>query len=123
MMNTTSGRDKMCALLQYIIELYQITLQNKGVSSEYDLRKIKVCKRIVRSISSSRKMLRFMKFIEGIRKSYKYYNEIVKEQYSKIQGGSTAIYIFKVFRDTLTLFAHIHAIFFYFFDGVQLELR
>ena len=76
--------------------------------------------RIVKSISSSRKMLRFMKFIEGIRKSYKYYNEIVREEYNKIEGDSNGISLFKVLRYTLTLFAHIHAIFFYFFDDIVL---
>lgn len=84
MMNSSSGRDKVCALLQYIIELYSISLQNKGVSGN-SLKIITVCNRIVRSISSSRKMLRFMKFIEGIKRSYKYLNETLYHQVEQLE--------------------------------------
>ena len=73
MMKTTSGRDKVCALLQYIIQMYEISVRNtQVVLYGNNLKTVKVCSRIVKSISNSRKMLRFMRFIEGIRRFSRY---------------------------------------------------
>ena len=72
MMKTTSGRDKVCALFQYSVQLYVQSIRNTFEHlDEANLKKVKVCTRIVKSISNSRKMLRFMRFIEGIRRLLK----------------------------------------------------
>ena len=65
-MQTSSGRDKACAVLQYLIETIGLYLSARELLTDKDKRVIKVCRRVVRSISNSRKMLRFLKCIAAI---------------------------------------------------------
>ena len=79
MMKTTSGRDKVCALFQYTVQLYVLSIRNQNVVLVgKNLKRVKVCSRIVKSISNSRKMLRFMRFIEGIRRFLKQCQDLLK---------------------------------------------
>jgi len=84
-MQTSTGRDKVCGLLQYLIQLYEISLRNnEAVLFAEKFARAKVCQRIVKSISSSRKMLRFMKFIQAIRKFIRYSRDVLHLKLKKI---------------------------------------
>lgn len=84
-MQTSSGRDKVCGLLQYVIQLYEISLRNhETVLFGEHFNRSKVCHRIVKSLSNSRKMLRFMKFINAIRRFIRYSREVFHLKLKKI---------------------------------------
>ena len=83
-MQTASGRDKVCALLQYLVQTFEIYMVNNLEYLAVDMARVKVCHRIVRSISNSRKMLRFLKFIGAIRKFVKYLQEVIESKLRNI---------------------------------------
>jgi len=77
LMKLSAGRDRITALIQYCIQFYQITLtQRHKVKSRQVARTIRICKRIEKSLSNSRKMLRFLKCILGVQNAFKYINEV-----------------------------------------------
>ena len=71
-MQGTNGRDKMCALIQYTNELYyqcMITSDEPAYMTHYS---VDMSRRISENISSSRKMLKFLKFFGAFKKAWFY---------------------------------------------------
>ena len=128
MMKTTSGRDKVCALFQYSVQLYVQSIRNSFEHlDDANLKKVKVCTRIVKSISNSRKMLRFMRFIEGIRRLLKQIQDILRQldinkmiDKQQINVKINADTFFKFIKVIVRLAVQISSILFYFFDDITL---
>jgi hypothetical protein len=59
-------------------------------------------------------MLRFGKFVEGIRKSYGYFNKTLNSKFEQLEERAR----FALVKNTLRFFTHVASIFFYFFDDI-----
>lgn len=89
-----------------------------------NLKTVKVCTRIVKSISNSRKMLRFMRFIEGFRRFVSYAKSILRNINISLlldsNGDLNYDMAINMLRVTFKLCGQIASILFYIFDDMVL---
>lgn len=72
-MSGTHGRDRMCALIQYSFKFYY----SCASSSEDEIMRnhwsVNAAYRVAKNVSLSRKMLKFLNFIQALQKAYVFY--------------------------------------------------
>jgi len=66
----THGREKMCALLQYTFEFYYNCMVTSEETWNHSHWSVELAFNVSRNVSSSRKMLKFLQFMESLKKSY-----------------------------------------------------
>jgi len=66
----THGREKMCAVLQYTFELYYHCMTTSEQEWNHSHWTVELAFNVSRNVSSSRKMLKFLQFMESLKKSY-----------------------------------------------------
>lgn len=66
----THGREKMCAVLQYAFEIYYSCMISSEQEWNHTHWSVNLAFNVSRNVSSSRKMLKFLQFMESLKKSY-----------------------------------------------------
>ncbi len=71
-LSTSQGRDKFCALMQYHARLYYICMTNseeyrESINNE-QFKSVIAARTLEKQLSKSRKIFRFMKFLDDLRK-------------------------------------------------------
>jgi len=74
-MQTTNGRDKMCAILQYCCDFYYYCMKDSEEVWNHLHWSVESVRKVSRNVSSSRKMLKFMQFMIAIKKFYLFQKE------------------------------------------------
>ena len=74
-MATSNGRDKVCSLIQYNFQLYNETMSASEIVQFRAHWSVNAARRVQINVSSSRKMLKFLKFIDPLKKLYKFLTE------------------------------------------------
>lgn len=110
LMSGSNGRDKICALVQYTVQLYSVCMRHStdrlwtGENSA-----VEVGERIVFNISQGRKIFKFMKFLEPIRKIHE--NRILKSNKAPLLRGfslfTMASAFFLYLTDNMVWFANM----------------
>lgn len=68
-MRGSNGRDKICALVQYSVQLYTVCMRHSSQQEQHKRNySVEVGERISHSISQGRKIFKFLKFLEPLRK-------------------------------------------------------
>eukprot|EP00347_Sterkiella_histriomuscorum_P014964 403358829 len=75
LMSGSTGRDKICALVQYTVQFYSLCMRHSDEMWIEESEYVKVSERIVENISSGRKIFKFLKFLEPLRKIHEYHTE------------------------------------------------
>ncbi len=70
-MSGSNGRDKMCAIVQYSVQLYTVSMRHSEELTEVP-ETVAVGERITHSISQGRKIFKFLKFLEPLRKMHEH---------------------------------------------------
>lgn len=70
-MSGSNGRDKICAIVQYSVQLYTVSMRHSDELSELP-ETVAVGERITHSISQGRKIFKFLKFLEPLRKMHEH---------------------------------------------------
>ena len=71
-LSTSQGRDKFCAVMQYFARLYYICMVNseeyREAISNDQFKSVVAARTLEKQLSKSRKIFRFMKFLDDVRK-------------------------------------------------------
>lgn len=70
LMQGTHGREKMCALIQYSFQVYFECMSCSEEIWNHTHWSVESAAKVSRNVSSSRKMLKFLQFMESLKKSY-----------------------------------------------------
>ncbi|CDW81101.1 pex11 domain containing protein [Stylonychia lemnae] len=73
LMSGSNGRDKICALVQYTVQLYSLCMRHSDELWSEESEYVKVSERIVDNISLGRKIFKFLKFLEPLKKLHEYH--------------------------------------------------
>ena len=69
----THGRDRMCALIQYSFKFYYQCSSSSEDETVQNHWSVNASNRVAKNISLSRKMLKFLNFIQALQKAYVFY--------------------------------------------------
>lgn len=70
LMQGTHGREKLCAVIQYSFEFYYQCMKSSEETWNHSHWSVELASNVSRNVSSSRKMLKFLQFMESLKKSY-----------------------------------------------------
>eukprot|EP01017_Pseudomicrothorax_dubius_P003745 TRINITY_DN10603_c0_g2_i2.p1 TRINITY_DN10603_c0_g2~~TRINITY_DN10603_c0_g2_i2.p1 ORF type:complete len:322 (-),score=51.80 TRINITY_DN10603_c0_g2_i2:53-1018(-) len=107
LMSTSKGRDKICSLIQYIAQFYYECINNSNILTVQELHgesaiiSALIAIRIRKSMSSGRKIFRFLKFVDEIGHIHKVAFKSKKRSLPKF----------------LTILGHIASAVYYFLDN------
>jgi predicted DCC family thiol-disulfide oxidoreductase YuxK len=104
LMQGTQGREKMCGLLQYSFTMYHECMRSSDEVWNHQHWSLKASQRVARNVSNSRKMLKFLQFMESLKKIYNF-------NLYKAQGKS-------LFRQIIEQTRNVSAFVFYLADNI-----